>query len=56
MDAKAIHERLAGRFGETDRCGAGSSAANPWAVVAPGAIAEVAAFAQGRSRARPSTT
>jgi NADH-quinone oxidoreductase subunit C len=45
MDAKAVHERLAGRFG--DRITAfQAEALQPWVVVAPDAIAEVAAFAK----------
>ncbi len=43
MDAKAIHERLVARFGERITS-AQLEAPNPWAVVAPSAIAEVAAF------------
>jgi NADH-quinone oxidoreductase subunit C len=43
VDAKAIHERLTARFAEKI-AGAQLEALNPWAVVAPEAIAEVAAF------------
>jgi NADH-quinone oxidoreductase subunit C len=43
VDAKAIHERLAARFAEKIT-GAQLEALDPWAVVAPEAIAEVAAF------------
>jgi NADH-quinone oxidoreductase subunit C len=45
MDAKGIHERLASRFGERI-VDAGLEALDPWAAVAPEAIAEVAAFAK----------
>ena len=43
MDPKAIHETLVAKFGEKIT-GAGLEAASPFAVVAPDAIAEVAAF------------
>jgi len=43
MDPKAIHETLVARFGEKIT-GAGLEAVSPFAVVAPLAIAEVAAF------------
>ena len=43
MDAKAIHETLVARFGEKIT-GAALEAASPFAVVAPLAIAEIAAF------------
>ena len=43
MDPKGIHERLAARFGERIT-GAQLEALDPWVVVAPEAIAEVAAF------------
>ena len=43
MDAPAIHERLAGRFG--DKVGAfQTEALQPWALIAPEAVADVAAF------------
>ena len=43
MDAKAIHETLVARFGEKITS-AGLEAASPFVVVAPDAIAEIAAF------------
>jgi NADH-quinone oxidoreductase subunit C len=43
MDAKAIHEKLAARFGDK-LTAANLEAASPFAVVATHAIAEVAAF------------
>jgi NADH-quinone oxidoreductase subunit C len=43
VEAAAIHGRLVARFGEKV-AGAGLEAPSPWAVVASGAIAEVAAF------------
>jgi NADH-quinone oxidoreductase subunit C len=43
MDAKAIHEKLLERFSEKVT-GAGLEAASPFSIVAPQAIAEVAAF------------
>ncbi len=43
MEAKAIHEKLAGRFGEKIT-GAGLEAASPFAVVAADAIVDVATF------------
>jgi len=45
MDARAIHDRLAAKFGE--RVSAfQADALQPWTVVAPDAVAEVAAFAK----------
>ena len=46
MDARAIHERLAARFGDTITA-TGLEAASPFVVVATNAIAEVAAFCKG---------
>lgn len=43
MDAKAIHERLAQKFGEKITASQ-FEALNPWVVIAPEAIGEVAAF------------
>jgi NADH-quinone oxidoreductase subunit C len=43
MDAKAIHDRLAQKFGEQITAFQ-AEALQPWVVVAPSAIAEVAAF------------
>jgi NADH-quinone oxidoreductase subunit C len=43
MDAKAVHERLAARFGDKITA-TGLEAASPFVVVATDAIAEVAAF------------
>ena len=43
MDAKAIHEKLVARFGERV-VGANLEVLDPWVLVAPEAIAEVAAF------------
>ena len=43
MDAKAVHERLVGRFGERIT-GAALEGPSPWAVVAPESIALVAGF------------
>jgi NADH-quinone oxidoreductase subunit C len=45
MDAKAIHERLVGRFGESIT-GANLEVAGPFAVVATAALVEVAGFCQ----------
>jgi NADH-quinone oxidoreductase subunit C len=45
VDAKGIHERLQARFAEKIT-GAQLEALDPWAVVTPEAIAEVAAFAK----------
>ncbi len=43
MNAQAIHDRLAGQFGDRIT-GFQAEALQPWTVVAPEAIAEVAAF------------
>ena len=43
MDAKAIHEKLVARFGERV-VGANLEVLDPWVLVAPEGIAEVAAF------------
>jgi NADH-quinone oxidoreductase subunit C len=45
VEAQAIHDRLAGRFGERVTAFQ-ADALQPWTVVAPDAIAEVAAFAK----------
>jgi NADH-quinone oxidoreductase subunit C len=45
MDAAGIHERLKARFGEA-LVSFDAQALQPWALVAPDAIAEVAAFAK----------
>jgi NADH-quinone oxidoreductase subunit C len=46
MDAQAIHDRLAGRFGSDVLTAFQADAVQPWSVVAPPSIAEVAAFAK----------
>src|SRR2546426_315407 len=46
MDAKAVHERLVTRFGDRVT-GANLEVASPFAVVAAGAIVEVAGFCKG---------
>ena len=43
MDAKAVHERLVRKFGERIT-GAALEGPSPWAVVAPDALVEVAAY------------